>query len=336
MTSSENTTITTPLESKAITNTELSWFKKLIRTRELTLLLLIVGIVAVMSQLSPYFLSMTNFRAVAIGLAPTAIIVVGMTLLLVSGGFDLSVGAVLAVSGTIAGMLMINGYSISMAVIITLFFGGIVGFVNGVIVTKLGVNPLVATLGTLSVVRGAGLVLTEGFSVTGLPKSFSFIGSESWGGIPLVVLVTIVIVVIGDLALRHTRYFRQTYYIGTNESAARLSGIAVHQVRISAYIITSVLAALAGILLASRLMAGTPTAGNGLELQVLAAAVIGGASLSGGEGTIFGAFLGVIFVALINNAMTMLDVSIYWQMVVTGVVLVLAVSLDQLLRRKRS
>jgi len=326
----------TTLEKKIKLTHENTWIKNLIKTRELTLLLLIIGIVVVMSQLSPYFFSMSNFRAVAIGLAPTAIIVVGMTVLLVSGGFDLSVGAVLALSGTVAGMLMLNGFSIGSAVILTLLMGAFVGFINGTIVTKLGVNPLIATLGTLSLARGAGLVLTEGFSVTGLPKSFSYIGSETLFGIPLVVIVMLAIVIIGDLALRHTRFFRQNYYIGSNENAARLSGISVHKVRIFAYVLTSCLAALAGIILASRLMAGTPTAGNALELQVLAAAVIGGASLSGGEGTVLGAFLGVIFVALINNAMTMLDVSIYWQMVVTGCVLIMAVSLDQYLRRKRS
>lgn len=145
----------------------------------------------------------------------------------------------------------------------------------------------------------------------------------------------VVIVVVGDLALRNTRYLRQVYYIGGNERAARLSGIAVDRVRISAYMLTSILAALAGVLLASRLMAGTPTAGMALELQVLAAAVIGGATLGGGQGTVLGAFLGVIFVALINNAMTMLAVSIYWQMVVTGVLLILAVTLDMLVRRRK-
>src|SRR5262249_40026587 len=140
------------------------------------------------------------------------------------------------------------------------------------------------------------------------------------------------IVLVADLALRHTRALRQLYFVGANDAAARLSGIPVDRVRVSAYVASSLLATLAGMLLASRLMAGTPTAGNALELQVLAAAVIGGASLRGGEGTVLGAFLGVIFVALINNAMIMLAVSIYWQMVVTGIVLTVAVALDMLVR----
>jgi len=149
------------------------------------------------------------------------------------------------------------------------------------------------------------------------------------------VVITIAMIVVADLALRHTRALRQLYYVGSNETAARLSGISVDLVRIVAFVATSLLATLAGILLASRLMAGTPTAGSGLELQVLAAAVIGGASLRGGEGTVLGGFLGVVFVALINDAMTMLAVSIYWQMVVIGVVLTVAVALDMLVRRRQ-
>jgi ribose transport system permease protein len=145
-----------------------------------------------------------------------------------------------------------------------------------------------------------------------------------------------VLVLLGDLALRYSVFLRQLYFIGGNERSARLSGLPVERVRVVAYVLTGLLAAVAGIVLASRLMSGMPTAGNALELQVLAACVIGGASLRGGEGTVFGAFLGVIFVALINNAMTMLSVSIYWQMIVTGAVLVAAVALDMIVRRRRA
>ncbi|MGB0532792.1 MAG: ABC transporter permease, partial [Paracoccaceae bacterium] len=195
--------------------------------------------------------------------------------------------------------------------------------------------PLIATLGTMSIARGIALVLTEGFSVSSLPPSFAWIGKTNLGGFPVIVLLTLLLVIFFDLAVRHTRFFRQVYFIGANEKAAMLSGIHVDRVRITLYALTGVLAALAGVLLASRLMSGTPTAGNGIELQVLAAAVIGGASLRGGEGTILGAFLGVVFVALINNTMTMLAVSIYWQMIVIGGVLITAVALDMLIRSKR-
>lgn len=306
-----------------------------IDVRELTLLLLIVIIIIVMSNLSPYFLSLSNFRAVSVGMVPTAIIVIGMAILLASGGFDLSVGSVMALSSTVVAMLLLAGYSIPVAVAMGVVLGTLVGLTNGLLITILGINPLIATLGTMSIARGIGLVLTEGFSVSNLPADYAWISKSSFFGVPGLVVITIALIVIFDLAVRHTRFFRQVYFIGANEKAAMLSGIHVNRVRITVYALTGALAAFAGVLLSSRLMSGTPTAGSGIELQVLAAAVIGGASLRGGEGTILGAFLGVVFVALINNSMTMLAVSIYWQMIVTGSVLVSAVALDMLISSKR-
>jgi ribose transport system permease protein len=303
--------------------------------RELPLIVLIALIIIVMANINPFFLTFSNFRAVAVGMAPTAAIVIGMAILLASGGFDLSVGSVMALSSTVVAMLLLAGVPIPLAVVCVLLLGAVAGVFNGVLVTGLGINPLIATLGTMSIARGIALVLTEGFSISSLPQGFAWIGKADLGGLPVIVLFTVFLVVAFDLAVRHTRFFRQVYFIGANEKAALLSGIHVNRVRIIACAITGVLAALAGVLLASRLMSGTPTAGNGIELQVLAAAVIGGASLRGGEGTILGAFLGVVFVALIYNAMTMLAVSVYWQMIVIGTVFVAAVALDMLIRSKR-
>jgi len=311
------------------------WLRVVIETRELTLAVLVAAIAVGMSLASPFFLSLANFHAVVIGMAPTAIIAVGMTVLLASGGFDLSVGSVLALASTIAAKVLIAGMSIPVAVGAALLIGVAVGLANGLVVTKIGVNPLVATLGSMSIARGVALVMTEGFSLSNLPPSFGWAGRAEIAGAPFLLWVTLLLVVGFDLAMRHGGFFRKVYYIGSNEKAARLSGLAVDRVKIVAYVLSGTLAALAGVLLSSRLMSGTPTAGAGLELQVLAAAVIGGASLRGGEGTIIGAFLGVIFVALINDAMTMLAVSIYWQMIVTGAVLILAVALDMLVRRSR-
>lgn len=304
--------------------------------RELTLLVVIVAIIVVMSAVSPHFLSLPNLNAVTVGMVPTAIIAVGMAVLLASGGFDLSVGAVMALASTAVAMLLVAGWPIPLAVIAGLAIGAAVGWLNGVLVTRIGINPLVATLGTMSMARGASLVLTEGFSVSRLPPAFGAAGASSVLGLPVMVWIMAALVVVFDVLVRRTRVLRQVYFVGANERAARLSGIAVDRVRTGAYVLTGILAALAGVLLASRLMSGTPTAGNGLELQVLAAAVIGGCSLRGGEGTVLGAFLGVVFIALINNAMTMLAVSIYWQMLVTGAVLVAAVALDMLLRQRRA
>jgi ribose transport system permease protein len=304
-----------------------------VETRELTLFVLIIAIIIGIWLASPFFLSVANFRAITIGMAPTAIIAIGMTMLLAAGGFDLSVGSVLALASTVVALLLIKGAPIPLAVTAALALGAGIGLANGLVVTRIGVNPLVATLGSMSIARGIALVFTEGFSLSNLPPAFAWAGKAQFLGIPFLVWATLVLVIVFDLAMRHASFFRQIYYIGSNEKAARLSGLPVDGVRIVAYVLSGLLAALAGVFLASRLMSGTPTAGNALELQVLAAAVIGGASLRGGEGTILGSFLGVIFVALINNAMTMLAVSIYWQMIVTGAVLVAAVTLDMLVRR---
>lgn len=328
MTAHANTPVKRPLFRRIL--------QAFVDIRELTLIMLITVIIVVMANINPYFFSFSNFRAVAVGMTPTAIIVIGMAILLASGGFDLSVGSVMALSSTVVAMLLLTGMPIFIAVLCGLILGGVIGVANGVLVTSFGINPLIATLGTMSIARGIALVLTEGFSVSSLPSSFAWIGKASFGGFPVIVIVTLVLVVLFDLAVRHTRFFRQVYFIGANEKAAMLSGIHVNRVRIILYALTGILAAFAGILLASRLMSGTPTAGNGIELQVLAAAVIGGASLRGGEGTILGAFLGVVFVALINNTMTMLAVSIYWQMIVIGGVLIMAVALDMLIRSKRT
>jgi ribose transport system permease protein len=305
-----------------------------VQARELTLLVLIAVAVAVMTYATPQFLTLANMRAIGVGLVPTAVIAVGMAMLLVSGAFDLSVGSVLALASTVLALLVSHGLDIPLATFLAITLGIAIGVANGLIVTALRVNPLIATLGTMSIARGAALVLTEGFSVSNLPPDFRLFGKVEIAGMPLMFWTMLLLVVIGDLALRHLGVLRQLYFIGGNEQAARLSGIPVARTRVLAFAITGGLAAIAGCLLASRLGSGTPTAGSALELQVLAATVIGGASLRGGEDTVLGAFLGVAFVALINNAMTMLSVSIYWQMIVTGAVLVAAVAFDMLLRPK--
>jgi ribose transport system permease protein len=308
---------------------------RLLQSREAMLFALIAFVVVFMSLASPHFLSMANFRAMAAGLVPTGIIVVGMTYLLVSGGFDLSVGSVVALASTVCAYLLTLGFGIPEAVIGSLLLGALAGGLNGVLVTGLNINPLIATLGTMSIARGIALIMTEGFSLSSLPRSFGLAGNSSLFGLPAIVWIMLAVVAAGDFALRRMTFFRQIYFVGSNEQAARLSGIDVARVRIAAYVLSGVLASLAGVLLASRLMSGTPTAGSGLELQVLAAAVIGGASLKGGEGTVLGAFLGAVFVALVSNAMTMLAVSIYWQMIVTGAILVAAVGIDMLSARGR-
>ncbi|TME25853.1 MAG: ABC transporter permease [Chloroflexi bacterium] len=295
----------------------------------------ILATALVMSQLSPYFLSGGNLRSVLVGLVPGAIMAVGMAVLLASGGFDLSVAAVMALCGTIAAWLTVQGVPVPMAILLTLLLGLLIGSGNGALVTFLGINPLIATLGTMSIARGLALVITEGYNISSLPDSFTQLGEQGPLKLPWMVWITLALIILGDLALRRTRFLRQVYYIGGNERAARVSGIPVDGMRVFTYMLSGTLAALAGVLLAARLSTAVPTAGEGLELTVIAAAVIGGASLAGGEGSVLGAVLGIAFLSIISNALTLLSVSIFWQIVVTGVVLIAAVSIDVLLRRRR-
>ena len=304
--------------------------------RELALIGIILATALVMSQLSPYFLSGGNLRSVLVGLVPGAIMAVGMAVLLASGGFDLSVAAVMALCGTIAAWLTVQDVPVPMAILLTLLLGLLIGSGNGALVTFLGINPLIATLGTMSIARGLALVITEGYNISSLPDSFTQLGEQGPLKLPWMVWIMLALIILGDLALRRTRFLRQVYYIGGNERAARVSGIPVDGMRVFTYMLSGTLAALAGVLLAARLSTAVPTAGEGLELTVIAAAVIGGASLAGGEGSVLGAVLGIAFLSIISNALTLLSVSIFWQIVVTGVVLIVAVSIDVLLRRRRA
>ena len=308
---------------------------RLVELRELALILILGFSIVLMSRLNENFLTIGNLRSVLIGMVPGAIIAIGMAVLLASGGFDLSVAAVMALCGTVAAWLSVHGVGVLGSIVLSLLLGVAIGAVNGALVTFVRVNPLIATLGTLSAARGLALVMTEGYNISDLPSSFVQLGEGDHLGFPWMVWIMLGLVVLGDLALRHTRFLRQVYYIGGNERAARLSGIRVDALRVFTYMLSGTLSALAGVLLAARLSTAVPTAGQGLELTVIAAAVIGGASLAGGEGSVLGAVLGVAFLALISNALTLLDVSIFWQEVVTGIILVAAVSIDMLLRRRQ-
>jgi ribose transport system permease protein len=308
---------------------------RLVQQREILLLTVIICFSLAISRVTPYFLTSGNLKAMLIGMVPTAIIAVGTAVVLVGGGLDLSVGSVMALSGTVAGLLLLWGLPIPLAIALVLVAGALIGLANGLVITRIRVNPLIATLGMMTITRGIAFVATEGFSVTGLPDAFAYWGQGSVLAVPPMVFVMAAIVVVGDLALRKTKFMREVYYVGGNERAALLSGIPVNRVKVTTYVISAVLAAVAGILVASRLMSGTPTAGLGLELNVIAAAVIGGASLIGGEGSVLGAFLGTVFMTILGNVMILLAVSIYWQGVASGLVLITVVGLDMLVRTRR-
>jgi ribose transport system permease protein len=304
-------------------------FKRLFAIREFTLVLIIVGFGIVLSCLTPHFFSVANISTTAIGLSSDGIIAVGMTVALVLGGFDLSVGSVMALSGVIAGALYLAGMNIWLAAFFALISGMICGLINGYFIGKVGLNPFITTLGMMSIARGGSYVLTQGspLSMSGM-GNFTFIGSGDIWGFPVMVLIFLIIALFMDYALRRSAPMRQVFYVGSSEKAASLSGINVSKVKIGVYFLTSLMATIAGILTLSRFTVAAPSVGMSSELRAIAACVIGGASLNGGEGTIMGAILGVALLALVNNALILLNVSVYWQDLITGIILISAVLVD--------
>ncbi len=297
--------------------------------RELVLMGVVVVMFAAMCFASPYFFSGANLLAVLLSLSMEAIMVVGMVSLMVSGGFDMSVGSIVALSGGIAALLMKSGVPVWLGVVGGIVTGALVGLFNGFAIARLGITPFVTTLASQSMGRGLVLVFMNGKNISNLPESFTWIGQAKLGPVQMPVIYMLILVIIGDFLLRRSRFFRQNYYIGGNFKAAKLSGIHAERMQIVNYVIMGLLAAFAGIILTARLGSASTTAGVGLELKVITAVIIGGASMSGGEGTVVGAFLGCILMALISNAMTLLNVSVYWQTFVTGFTLMAAVLIDR-------
>jgi len=313
----------------------MEFLKKLVRQREFMIFIIVLALFVFMSFASPYFLSVPNLLAVMLGLSLEAIIAVAMAHLMVSGGFDMSVGSIVAFTSAATAMLLKSGVPVVFAVLIGLVTGAAIGLFNGFIIAKVGINAFVTTLSSLSLFRGLTLIITQGQNITGLPKSFKMIGQAKLLGVQTPIIISVVLLIIGDLFLRKSRFFRQSYYIGGNEKAARLSGIPVDKMKILGYVLTGLFAAISGIVMTARFGAASVTAGTGMELRVITAVIIGGASLSGGEGSVLGAFLGSLLMALITNALTLLGVDVYWQTFVIGGTLLTAVLIDTLTKKKR-
>jgi ribose transport system permease protein len=303
--------------------------------RELLLIVLIVALIALMTILEPTtFPRAANAAVILLDTAQTGILACGMMVLLISGMFDLSIGGILGFSGIMAGLAAKNlGLPPIVAFLVGCGWGMLLGAVNGVLVTRFKINALIATLATLSIYRGL-LQLVSGAGVTNIGNGFTVFGQTQILGIYSPFWFMAVIVLLFAFLVGRTRYFRQAYYIGGNARAAKLSGINVDRTVFSFFVIMGLLAGLAGALLASRLNTAVVLAGQGVELKVITAVVLGGASLSGGVGTIFGAFLGVLLMALLQNAMIIAGINPFWQLIVVGIVLLISVGLDQFARAR--
>jgi ribose transport system permease protein len=304
------------------------------RESALIVVILIIGIA--MSAASPVFLNKQNIEAILLALSVEATIAVGMVILLISGGLDLSVGSILALTGVVTGLSLTAGVPVPASIMIGLIAALAVGLANGILVAKLKINPFITTLGMQITVRGLLLVIAQGRAVLNLPPSFTAIGQGRLFGIQYPIYIMLALVIIGDNLMRNTRFFRQNYYLGGNERAARLSGINVDLIKIVNYCLVAMLAGVAGLLITARFGSASVTVGSGTELRVITAAIIGGASLSGGEGSVFGAFLGALFMGMLANALNLLGVGVYWQNLVTGLILIIAVVVDVINERRKS
>jgi len=309
---------------------------RLTNFREFMILAIIIFGCVLMSFASPIFMTFGNWSALLLQVSVECIVAIGMTILLVSGGFDLSVGSTFALAGVVTAMSISAGVPVFFSLLFGLAVGGLVGLANGLIIAKIGINPFVTTLAMMSILRGTLLVITSGRNISGLPASFKVIGQGNFLTVQNPIWIALILVLIGDILLRKSRFFRQNYYLGGNERAAFLSGIRVERLKVFNYALTGMLAALAGIIMTARLGTASVTAGTGLELAVISAVIIGGASLKGGEGTVLGSFLGSLLMGILVGALTLLGVDVYWNTLVIGSTLLIAVLIDNLGRRRRS
>ncbi len=286
---------------------------------------------------SPYFLTSNNLFNIGVQVSVVAIIAVGQTLVILTAGIDLSVGSVAGLGGILGTMAIAKaGFPIVPGIIIAVLVGAVIGLVNGLLVTVAKLPPFIATLGMLGVARGLTFIVGGENAVYGLPDSFRNFGSGQIGPIPLPLVYLAVIAGAGYVILSRTKLGRYAYAIGSNKEAARLSGISLNRYLISVYVICAALAGFGGMIAASLVQSGQPNYGVGLELNVIAACVIGGASLFGGVGTIGGTMIGAFLMAVITNGAVLLNITQYYQQVIIGVIIWLAVWWDQVRRRRLS
>jgi ribose transport system permease protein len=305
------------------------------RGRQFGTLLGLLALCVVLWALTPHFLTVSNLLNVLDQTAINAIVAVGMTFVIVSGGIDLSVGSVLALSGIVLGNALAAGMPVPVAIALGLVVGTSCGLFNGLLVTWGRLPPFIATLGMMSVARGLALMVAEGRPVSGFAEGFRMLSTERVLGIPAPVFITAAVYAAAHFVLARTVFGRATYAIGGNEEAARLSGVAVRLHKTAAYAVAGGMSAAAAAILTARLNSAQPTAGIMYELDAIAAAVIGGVSLTGGEGTVVGALIGALIMGVLRNGLNLLNVSSFFQQVVIGGVIIGAVLVDTWFRQRR-
>ncbi|MEI4483451.1 MULTISPECIES: ABC transporter permease [unclassified Phyllobacterium] len=308
------------------------------------------AVIVFFSIFAPNFLSAANIILMSKHVALNAFLAMGMTFVIITGGIDLSVGSIVGLCGMVAGGLILHGidlqfgytiyFNIVEVCLITLAVGVAIGAINGLLITRLNVAPFIATLGTLYVARGFALLSSDGQTFPNLvgkaelsTTGFGFLGSGRVFGLPVSIWMLIVVALAAAYLARYTPIGRQIFAVGGNERAARMSGIRVNRVKMFVYMFSGFCAAIVGIVISSELMASHPATGNSFELNAIAAAVLGGTSMSGGRGTIGGTIIGAFVIGILSDGLVMMGVSSFWQMVIKGIVIIVAVVIDQAQRR---
>ncbi len=301
--------------------------------QRLFLLSALVVVIIIMTLLNARFLSWGNIINIARQMSINLIIAVAMTYCIISGGFDLSVGSVGAMAGCLTGIILESTGNIPLAIAVGLASGGLIGIANGFVIAKLNVPPFVATLGTMSAARGVALLVTGGIIISGFPDSFNFIGTGFIFGIPVPVIIMVIVVVIGHIVLSKTEFGLNIYALGGNYKASRLAGLENDKMIMKIYTLSGLLSAMAGIILTARVISAQPGLMQTTNLDVIAAVVVGGTSLAGGKGSIGNTILGSILMAALFNGLNIIGIGYEWQLVVIGVIVIIAVALDMISRK---
>ena len=313
--------------------------KKFFEIREASILLIFIAFCVVMTIASPYFLTQSNLVATILGAACNMFLVTAMTVILACGGIDLSVGSTMSLAGVVLAYLsMQKGVPVLAAAIIGILCAVGIGAINGLICSRTTIAPMICTLGTMSIAKGIAMVLSKGagISVAQISPKFLNLGKGMIGPIPILILLGVIVAVIFGFLLRNSSIMRKVYYVGSNAQAADYSGINVAKVKMGVYILSGVLCGISGVLAAARFTVASPIIGDGQEMTAISSAVIGGASLNGGIGSILGSMLGLLLLSFINNALVLLNVNVYWQEFINGVILLLAVLIDYFSHRNEN
>jgi ribose/xylose/arabinose/galactoside ABC-type transport system permease subunit len=303
--------------------------RRLFASQQAAMVLVLIGLVIILGILVPVFLSPRNLRNVLQQVSTLGILSMGMTILMISGGIDLSVGSIISVVAVVAGTMIKAGMPAEVAIVAGLAIGSLIGLLNGALAAYTRVHPFILTLGTMTLLQGVAIIITEGFPITGLGERFEWIGTATLGPLPVIVLLFFLVMLFCNFLLRYTRTGRIAYAIGGNETTTYLAGIPVKRYKMLFYVICGFFAGLAAVVLSSRISSAIPTMGADYTLQSIGAVVIGGVPLTGGRGNVWGTFTGVLLLGVIANGLNLLHVDAAWQYALTGLIIIIAVIIQE-------